>query len=587
MTRRRHTKSASRPGGKQKEPRPPSARPRIGLAFLLGLVCFALYLTSLRAGPSWDTIPSRLLPFSILREGDFDLDEFGWLRSLDPEPYFLRRTPGNHWVSAYPIATPLLGVPAALPALWWLRAHGVSDDDIRFRIVTIVTERVTAALIAAASAAVLFLALRRLCSVRTALVMTLVYAFGTNTWATSSQAMWQHGLAELSLASLSFFLLGPDTRRNAFGASAFAALGVLARPTMLIFALLALFHVWRSRRRNLPSFLALPAMGALALLLYNIGLVERLSGAYRLTVFDLPSLHRLAGLLLSPNRGLLIYTPVAGLAALGIWRLRNDWGRWLFCLALGIGAYLLLYASYSGWAGGSVYGPRLLVDMLPAVVLCSAPVAERLLRSRSGRTVVAILAAWGVAVQGLGVYCDDNSWSRDSNSAGSEQIWDWTDMQIASAARAGWHGAELAPLLWQAFTDPRPVPLQRLSPSDLEGEISVEEKSPLRLRRGKTAPIRLRVTNRSGVMWPAFSDYGFEECKLAYRWWADSMMLQESGGIPLPRNLGPGETASTVGRVEVPDRSGRLELEVLLVQVLDIQKGTFGGTATRVPVNVE
>ena len=87
------------------------------VAVLLGLVCFAVYLTSLRAGPSWDTIPSRLLPFSILREGNLDLDEFGWLRSLDPAPYFLRRAPGGHWISSYPITTPLLGVPVALPAV--------------------------------------------------------------------------------------------------------------------------------------------------------------------------------------------------------------------------------------------------------------------------------------------------------------------------------------------------------------------------------------------------------------------------------------------------------------------------------------
>jgi hypothetical protein len=228
----------------------------------------------------------------------------------------------------------------------------------------------------------------------------------------------------------------------------------------------------------------------------------------------------------------------------------------------------------------------MMVDVMPAVILCAASVVERLLASRSGRTMFAVLSIWGVVVQALGVYCDDNSWN-GSRPIDPARLWDWGDMQLVRAARAGWHGADLAPLLWQVVTDPRPVPLQPLSPSELRGAISIEEELPWRVRRGRLAAIRLKVTNRGRVMWPAFSDYGYLECKLAYRWWANGAMLSESGGIALPRSLGPGETANAVGRVEVPDRWGRLELEVILVQVLDVRKGTFGGTVLRVPVNVE
>jgi hypothetical protein len=131
------------------------------------------------------------------------------------------------------------------------------------------------------------------------------------------------------------------------------------------------------------------------------------------------------------------------------------------------------------------------------------------------------------------------------------------------------------------------VPLRQLAPADLKGEISIEDELPLRVRRNGVASIRLRVTNQSGVMWPGFSDYGYLECKLAYRWWAGGAMLAESGGISLPRSLGPGEAMDLRGRIQIPDRWGRLHLEIMLVQVLDIQKGTFGGTALRVPVSVE
>ena len=210
----------------------PAPEHQLRTACVLGALCFAVYLTSLRCSPAWDTIPARLLPFSIVREGNLDLNEFTWLHRSGDLPYFLRQTAGGKLMSKYPIAAPLVASPIALPAVWWLNHHHVSDDDVRFRLVTVVVERIAASLITALSIGLLYLALCRITSPTTAIIITLAYGLGTNTWATSSQALWQHGLAELSLAGLSLFLLGEDTRSNAIAASVFAALGVLARPTM-------------------------------------------------------------------------------------------------------------------------------------------------------------------------------------------------------------------------------------------------------------------------------------------------------------------------------------------------------------------
>jgi len=587
MNRSRHQKRRTLRQGEGVESTTDSRQPRIGVALVLALVCLGVYLTSLRAPASWDTIPSRLLPFSILREGNLDLDEFGWLFRLSPSPYFLRRTSAGHWISAYPIATPLVGTPIAIPALWWLDRQGISDDDVRFRLVTILTERVTAALIVAVSVAVLCLTLMRLTSVTRAVLLTLIYALGTNSWATSSQAMWQHGLAELSLGAISFFLLGPDTRRNAFGASAFAALGVMARPTMVIFALLALAYMWRSRRGNLASFLLVPVVGALALLAYNIGLVGGIAGAYASKPFSLPSIQRFAGLLVSPSRGLLIYTPFAALAAWGTaWR-PNERQGWLLHLAVGIGTYLLLYSCYEGWYGGSVYGPRMLVDVMPAVILCAVPATEKLLASQLGKLTFAVLALWSVAVQVIGVYFDDNLWNSLPSVVDDRRVWNWRDPQILRAARSGWHGTDLGPVLWQAITDPRQVLLRVLDRNELAGAITTADELPRHFRRGRYASVHILLSNRSSVPWPAFSDYGYLDCEIAYRWWKNGTVLQESGWIPLPRNLGPGESEHVSGWVRTPEQTGRAELELLLIQVLNTTTGGSGGASLRIPVEVE
>ena len=92
MPGHRRLKAAPRAGERAAPLVPGPRRQRIPAACLVGLCSFVVYLTSLRAPTSWDTIPARLLPFSILREHNLDLDEFAWLRSLDPPPYFLRQT---------------------------------------------------------------------------------------------------------------------------------------------------------------------------------------------------------------------------------------------------------------------------------------------------------------------------------------------------------------------------------------------------------------------------------------------------------------------------------------------------------------
>ena len=116
----------------------PAARVRI--ACLLGVVCCVCYLSNLRPIGAWDSIPARLLPFSILRQGNLDLDEFAWLRRLNPKPYFLRQTPAGHWLSRYPVGVPVFVTPLYVPVTWWLQHDHVSDDDVRFRLAAVVMD---------------------------------------------------------------------------------------------------------------------------------------------------------------------------------------------------------------------------------------------------------------------------------------------------------------------------------------------------------------------------------------------------------------------------------------------------------------
>ena len=76
----------------------PKAAQRCDVALLLAVALLG-YSANLRLLPSGDTIPARLLPLSLLREGDLDLDEFGLIENFSQPvgPTYHRSVPDGGW----------------------------------------------------------------------------------------------------------------------------------------------------------------------------------------------------------------------------------------------------------------------------------------------------------------------------------------------------------------------------------------------------------------------------------------------------------------------------------------------------------
>ncbi len=91
----------------------------------------------------------------------------------------------------------------------------------------------------------------------------------------------------------------------------------------------------------------------------------------------------LYGHLLSPARGLLIYTPVLLLMAFtpGCLRKALAGRKVLLLLALWPVLHLLAVSSFPHWWGGWSYGPRLMVDILPALYVFVVLYVQQLLNS--------------------------------------------------------------------------------------------------------------------------------------------------------------------------------------------------------------
>ena len=566
------------------------------MAVLLFATLASIYILNFRVMSAGDSIPTRLLPFSLLRERNVNLDEFSWERDQAGHlPYYLNQ-PESHIYSVSTIATPLVVAPLyALPA-WWLALRDISYDDVRARVVVVVMERISAAFLAALSASVLFAVLCRLTTWRWALALAALYGLGTSTWSISSQALWAHGLTELCLVLLSAILFMPKPSQVALASAGLvAAVMVGNRLQTIVFAVPALLFVCVYHRRGVLSFAALPVLAAVALLSYNQSIFHGNTGGYGgIDHFGGRLFEGIAGLLVSPNRGLFVYTPImlfAGWGAVQVWRVEAPpWLRWL---TVGVVLHVILYAKFDEWWAGYTYGPRYLTDVLPILTVLLVYGLVPLCRTPATRVIALALALWGVAVQAIGVYAADDMWNREPVplELRPNRVWDWSDLQIARGWRNGWHGGDLAGVMWDAFQQPVPAQVAPLSERELASDISARGL-PKEVRRGGTAHAVVEVTNRSTAAWPAFSGEGPISSRhlifLMMRWFAHGQPLPGAGDeVMLPMNLSPGRSAEVPVSLTAPAVVGDLELEFRVAQVLDGAHGLVGPNALRVPVRVK
>ena len=434
---------------------------------ILFFIAFFVYNLNLRPIPAGDTAPAALLPFAILGDHSMTFDRFErWYESQQVNALWFKRGGDGHYYSAYPILLPLLLTPLYTPALFLDIPH---MPVARVVLLARILEKLSASLIAALSVAAFWALAERLANGRTALLLTVVYAFGSQTWSTSSQALWQHGPSELAiiLALLGFLWASdrPSGYLPAVLTGICAGCSVAFRPTNAIFFAILTGYVvwsrWSARRKTAFALSALPV--PVAYLVSNLFQFGEPLGGYNHAdaVFARGSLLTgLAGLLVSPSRGLLVFSPVFLFVAIGVYRWFRD-GRTFdpqiygVCLLV-VAGHLVLVGKWRGWPGGFSYGPRLLADVVPCLVILMVPAMSLVERSRGWKLAFAGALVVSIAVQAVGVFCYPNGhWDALPLPANRhhERYWDLQDNQILRSARAG-PVLEPYQLAWRFLTHP-------------------------------------------------------------------------------------------------------------------------------------
>jgi hypothetical protein len=116
----------------------------------------------------------------------------------------------------------------------------------------------------------------------------------------------------------------------------------------------------------------------------------------------------LAGSMVSPSRGLLVFSPVVAFGLWGLLRTFRD-SRFSAMRPVGIAAValFLVVACWFSWFGGWSYGPRLLTDNVTLLAFLAIPVADEIRQRRILATAFGVCLAWSVAVQAVGAFAYD------------------------------------------------------------------------------------------------------------------------------------------------------------------------------------
>jgi hypothetical protein len=416
--------------------------------FFLFLGLTVLYHSNLRPIPSGDSLCTSLLPLSILLDHSVLLDRFApWLFANVPYTREVIRTIGGHYYSGYPIWNGVFVTPLYIPLFL---VPGLRNwDPGALLALARIAEKFAATAIAASSAVLMLTLLRRLTSERWAWRLTFVYAIATATWSIASQALWQHTTVELATVAAMYFLErwweDRGARRWLACCGACAACAAMIRPgeVAMLAALGAGLFSARAGLIDYARFLMAPVIGGAIAFTYNFHFFRNATGTYTFAMWAGSAWNGIAGLLVSPGRGLLIYMPVTlfGLCAFfpTAADARRKYRPLLVAASTLIVLHFLVVSRVNLWWGGYCWGPRYLTETLPLFVVLMALGVPGLERPRVKRAF-AVTVVYCVLIQAIGVYFYPNGhWDNTPvpvDDAGYRN-WDWRDNPVRRTVEAG------------------------------------------------------------------------------------------------------------------------------------------------------
>lgn len=431
------------------------------LALFLSVFYFSLAPGSV---PSDDYMSNILLPYVFIKNFSFYLDDFEYITGKDAkiagtlliknetigstDLFFAPRIHG-HYVSAYPILTPLLASPIYL--VLSLIVGSPSYDNIE--ALTLFGSAAGAILLAIA-VCIMLVFFRKL-NQKTTDYLVLVYAFGTLILPVSS-TLNNHIAGLLFLPLAWFYALQSNEKKEGGEAGLsglFAALAFMGRTTNVI-SYVVLFFYYILKKKNVKEYLAFSLPIFFVLLAYNYAIFGSpwtsgydyqyltLDGEFVKASFffqlDAEFFNNFMALLISPNRGMFFYSPCLLFAIFGIWKAfkeNDETAQLMRFITAAFFVTVAFFATWFFWTASHRYGYLILLDIVVYPMILISYASKEIF---SNKTLLATLIIFGivsiiVSVIGLSWGCE---WSSNPNiDLYKERVWDLQDLEITRCFR--------------------------------------------------------------------------------------------------------------------------------------------------------
>ncbi len=437
------------------ETTPPSAWRVPALVYFATFTLFAISPLKVHTDSIW-SIPTAV---RLLDQRNIDLDEYAQTIALQSHGIVTVR---GHFYNFYPLAPSLVAVPLLFifdrvvgwaqslrryfPKLdqnierWKTKFHAVGQVDLDFYDTI---EMIIASLLVSGATVFMFLTARRQASTATALATCFLFAFCTPAYSTASRVLWQHSPSILAISAVIYLLSHPLPRwyhAVLLGVAATAA--YTSRPTNSITLVVIAIYLIFSVPRLANCFFIGCILVATPFCIYS----QRTYGTFLPPYFQTNWLsmntatfpEALAGNLVSPGRGLFVYSPVLLLSCYGYWRkLRSQsLARFEQVFPIVIALHWIAVSLLSPiWWAGHAFGPRFFTDVVPYFAYFLISPVDRVLVSRRVTALSAALAA--TTALSLFIHVRGSS---------SYATWDWnnTPANVDSAPRRVWEWSDLA-----------------------------------------------------------------------------------------------------------------------------------------------
>lgn len=580
-------------------------KPQTFICLWIFFASLFIYLANNHPLSSGDNVPSSLLAWNWLLNQSLQLDIlrgsyfFGsdgvCINCSDLTPYFFVEAPNGHLTSTYPIGNVILTFPLYFCFSIFLHLKSFllgqvipSISDPAFEVYRQGYEKLAAAISTALGVVIFYLCTRLKFNAFTALTTTFIYAFATNTWSTSAQGLWQHGFTNLAILCVLLCLLKANRLENSpkrkillVVAGIFCGFLPSIRPTNLLYVIPIITYALFTYRQS-AIFLVMGLSSSLLSVAWNIyyfgfSLKGLVLGGY--AKLNSTGYHELswqqfkkstAGLLLSPSRGFLVYTPIALFALPGAYqvfkrRFAPD-EQLVSCLAIGGLLLFLQYCFYNQWWAGWCYGPRFMTDLLAvACFLIAYFLAYGLKQISQTNRVVSniiislffVLASYSVFTQVVGTF-GMTEWNAIPVNSDS-RLWTWQDNPIQR------HTNALRYRLIEPLSESRSY-LRRVDGviQQIDDANGRPITGTIEARPAELLTLTAQLKNVGKIKW-----YGYQTGRIRGEVYIKVQFFDQSGReiatkgtLYVSGSPKPGETAKAIGTLVFPSQPGTYRMEL-------------------------